>query len=99
MKKMTIALSSLVIIGAIIYELPTIKAKSYEREVDSLAFSYRVYSSSICPNRVILKGIRDDYIKTIDEGNVSKLSWVNTNFDRRFMSTCLQMNPHRGEYR
>ncbi|EQA7786728.1 hypothetical protein ACX818_001322 [Acinetobacter baumannii] len=97
MKKLVLVVV-LISIGILVHQLPKIKIKAYEREVDSLAFSYRVYKSSVCPNRKILKDIRDDYISTINEGNVTKLGWVNDNFDKRFMGTCLQLNPHRGEY-
>ncbi|CAL1778009.1 hypothetical protein BRC2024_QFGIOCBO_CDS_0225 [Acinetobacter phage vB_AbaM_PhT2-v2] len=99
MKKLVLIASSLILVGLGIHYAPIIQVKSYEREVDSLAFSYRVYKSSICPNRAILKEIRDDYVTTINKNNVTKLGWTNDNFDRRFMGTCLELNPHRGEYR
>ncbi|CAL4858397.1 hypothetical protein BRC2024_KWYBBTRE_CDS_0255 [Acinetobacter phage vB_AbaM_AB-Navy-v2] len=98
MKKMVLIASSLILLGVGIYYIPAIKIKTYEHEVDSLAFSYRVYKSSVCPNRAILKEIRDDYVSTVNNNNVTKLGWINDNFDSRFMETCLQLNPHRGEY-
>ncbi|AFL47441.1 hypothetical protein ZZ1p0138 [Acinetobacter phage ZZ1] len=98
MKKITLSLVVITAIGIGIYNIPTIKTKTYEREVDSLAFSYRVYNSQLCPNRKILRGIRSDYESTVDRNNVVKLAWIYNNFDQRFMSTCLQLNPHRGEY-
>lgn len=91
--------AALVVIGVGLYNIPLIKTKSYEREVDSLAFSYRVYSSQVCPNRKILKDIRTEYESTVSRSNVTKLGWIHDNFDSRFMGTCLQLNPHRGDYR
>lgn len=98
MKKITIAIIAFAILGTGIYNIPKIKTKSYEREVESLAFSYRVYNSHLCPNRKILRDIRNDYELMVDRNNVVKLAWIHNHFDQHFMSTCLQLNPHRGEY-
>lgn len=97
MKKMALVIVVLASLG-IAYKLPSLKTKSWEKEVDALAISYRVYESQICPNREILSKIRLDYIKTIDPSNMDKLIWTNNNFDSRFMSTCLNSSPHRGVY-
>ncbi len=100
MKITSILLVALLIVTGIgIYNIPLIKTKSYEREVDALAFSYRVYSSSVCPNRTILKNIRDEYESTVSKSNVTKIAWINNNFDSYFMSACLELNPHRGDYK
>ena len=96
MKIVALIISAFIIVGVINY-IPKLKVKAYEDEIDSLAFSYRVYKSNICPNRKILHDIREEYIRTIDQGNVSKLGWVNDNFDNRFMSSCLLLNPHNGD--
>ncbi|ADG60035.1 hypothetical protein Acj9p135 [Acinetobacter phage Acj9] len=99
MKTMTLVMSTLIISsGILIYNLPALKTKAYEREVDALAFSYRVHKSQICPNRAILKSLRTDYSSTIQVNNLNKLLWVNNNFDDRFMQTCLASGPHRGVY-
>lgn len=95
MKILAMLVSSAVIIVLLISYVPTLRIKSYEREVDSLAFAYRVYESDVCPNKSKLKAIREDYAK--DETNLNKLLWVNKEFDLRFMSTCLESNPHRGD--
>lgn len=99
MKKGPLVLTAIVVVAVGVYNIPLIKTKSYEREVDSLAFSYRVYNSQVCPNRKILKDIRSEYEATTSRSNVTKLAWIHDNFDARFMGTCLQLNPHRGEYR
>ena len=98
MKKVAMVISSAALIGILIYNIPTMRIKLYEREVDSLAYTYRVYQSDVCPNRATLRDIRDEYLKTINSGNVNKLLWVNNKFDSRFMGTCLQSSPHRGNY-
>lgn len=99
MKKMALVMSTLILAGGVlIYHIPALKTKTYEREVESLAFSYRVHKSQICPNQAILKSIRTDYIKSVPHNNVSKLLWVNNNFDELFMLACLRSSPHRGEF-
>lgn len=95
MKIIAMSLSSAVIIGALISYAPAIRIHSYEREVDSLAFSYRVYESDVCPNKSKLGKIRDEYAATTT--NINKLMWINNEFDMRFMLTCLESSPHRGE--
>ena len=97
MKLLLTIVITLFLIAVGVKYVPVLKIKSYEREVDSLAFSYRVYESKICPNRKILGDIRNEYMKTVEEGQITKITWINDNFDSRFMQKCLSMNPYRSE--
>lgn len=66
------------------------KAYQYETEVRSLAFSYGIYRQTVCPNKLQLRLLKHQYIRTIPQTNVTDRSWVDSNFEFVFSKECLK---------
>lgn len=98
MKKALIVIGLIVIICSTVYIAPKIKIRQYTKEIESIAFSYRVYKSSVCPNKTVLTEIKNEYMTSIDESDVSKRNWAQLNFEDVFTNKCRELNPHREEY-
>ena len=98
MKKALIVIGLIVIVCSCVYMAPKIKIRQYTKEIESIAFSYRVYKSSVCPNQTVLTEIKNEYMASIDESDVSKRNWSQMNFEEVFIDKCRELNPHREEY-
>lgn len=98
MKKALIVIGLIVIVLAGFYFAPKIKVRQYTKEIESIAFSYRVYKSSVCPNKTVLSEIKKEYMASIDESDVTKRNWSQLNFEEVFTTKCRELNPHREEY-
>lgn len=85
-----------IILGLIIFAVPKNQGpEKYERDVQSVALAYPVYVSDLCPNKSGLDDVKNSYLKTLDEKDVSQRDWVNSNFETVFMKKCLDSEKNQ----
>lgn len=84
-------LFGLVIIYLVLFHIPRNGGvDEYQRNVKSIAHAYPVYVSDLCPNRSGLEDVKNSYLKTIPDKDVSHKKWAIDNFDTIFIDTCLE---------